>query len=403
MKAVQFEDGIPRYVLSKALGWLFPAIYWSRLGCLRYREVEEPSLPGPDWVRVQTRMAGICGSDLNTITLHDSPSLSAYTSFPFTMGHENVGVIAEVGSAVEGFGVGERVVVEPLLGCAVRGFDDPCPACARGDPAVCERRTDGAIAPGTFTGFCASTGGSWSPMFLAHRSQLLRAPEGLGDENAVMSEPFAVALRAVLHDPPPEGGTALVLGAGTVGLCVVAALRALGHSNRIVVAARHPFQAEWARRYGADVVVRPGDDAALAEALSARLHRPILGKPLVSGGAEVVYECVGGGDALHTAIRFTREGGTAVILGLAAVPRGIDWAPIWLKEIRLHGSFAYGVESYQGRRVRTMQLALDLMAEGRVDLAPLVTHRFRLEEYQRALRMVTHKARHRLVKAVFTP
>ncbi|HIQ02669.1 MAG TPA: alcohol dehydrogenase [Anaerolineales bacterium] len=401
MKALRFEDGIPRYVLSKALGWLSPAVYWSRLGCLQYREVEEPPLLGPDWVRVQTRMAGICGSDLNTITLHDSPSLSAYASFPFTMGHENVGTIAELGLTVEGFKTGERVVVEPLLGCAVRGFDDPCPACARGDPAVCERRTEGTIAPGTFTGFCASTGGSWSPLFLAHRSQLLRVPEGMSDENGVMSEPFAVALRAVLRNPPPERGTALVLGAGTIGLCVVAALRALGYSNRTVVAARYPFQAEWARHYGANEVVRPGDDPALAEALSARLHRPILGQPLVSGGAEVVYECVGSGDNLHTAIRFTREGGTAVILGLAAISRGIDWAPIWLKEIALHGSYAYGIETYRGRRVRTMELALELMARGKVNLAPLVTHRFRLEEYRKALATATHKARHQLVKGVF--
>lgn len=394
-------DGIPRYGLSKALGWLFPAVYWSRLGCLQYKDVPEPPLPGPDWARIEVRCAGICGSDLNTITLHDSPSLSAYTSFPFIMGHENVGTIADLGPAVEGFGVGERVVVEPTLGCAVRGFDDPCPACARGDPAICERRTEGAIAAGTFTGFCASTGGSWSRTFVAHQSQLLRVPEGVSDENAVMCEPFAVALRAVLRNPPPPQGTALVLGAGTIGLSIVAALRALGHANRVVVVARHPFQAEWARRYGADLVIPPGKDTTLAEALSARLHRPILGLPLVSGGAEVVYECVGSDESLHTAIRFTREGGTAVILGLAALPRGIDWAPLWLKGITLHGSFAYGIETYGGRRVRTMQLALDLMAEGKADLAPLVTHRFRLEEYGRALKMALHKERHHAVKAIF--
>ncbi len=401
MKALQFEDNIPRYVLSKVLGRFLPSIYWSHLGCLRYREVPEPPLPRPDWVRVRVRYGGICGSDLNTITLHDSPSLSAYTSFPFTIGHENVGTIAESGPAVKGFTPGERVVVEPVLGCVVRGFDDLCPACAQGNPAICERRTEGVIAAGPLTGYCASTGGSWSPSFVAHQSQLLRIPEEVSDENALMSEPFSVALHAVLRNPPPEKGTALVLGAGVVGLCLVAALRALGYSNRIVVAAKHPFQAEWAHHYGADQVVRPGDDATLAEALSAQLHRPTLGKSLVSGGAEVVYECVGSDASLHTAIRFTREGGTMVVLGLAATPRGIDWAPIWLKEIAVHGSYTYGFETWQGRRVRTMQLALDLMAEGKADLAPLVTHRFRLEDYRKALTMVSHKSRHHLVKAVF--
>ena len=401
MHALQFDDSIPRYVLAKSLGWLLPSVYWSGLGCLRYRDVPEPPLPGPDWVRVRVRYGGICGSDLNTITLHDSPSTSAYASFPFTLGHENVGTIAELGPAVEGFAVGERVVVEPLLGCAVRGFADPCPACARGDPAVCERRTEGTVGAGTFTGYCAGTGGSWSPNFVAHQSQLLRPPEEVNDENALMSEPFSVALHAVLRNPPPEGGTVLVLGAGVVGLCVVAALRALDYSNRVIVVAKHPFQAELARRYGADEMLRPGDDEALAEALSACLHRPLLGKPLVSGGAEVVYECVGSDASLDTAIRFTREGGTMVVLGLAAIPKGIDWAPIWLKEIAVQGSYAYGFETWRGRRVRTMQLALDLMAQGKVDLASLVTHRFRLEDYRKALAMATHKSRHHLVKAVF--
>jgi L-iditol 2-dehydrogenase len=401
MQALQFENNIPRYALATILGPLFPPVYWSGLGCLRYRDVPEPSLPGPDWVLVQTRYGGICGSDLNTITLHDSPSVSAYASFPFTMGHENVGTIAETGSAVEGFAVGERVVVEPLLGCVARGFDDLCPPCAQGDPGICERRTEGAVAAGTMTGFCASTGGSWSPLFLAHRSQLVRVPEGVCDENALMTEPFCVALHAVLRNPPPEGSTVLVLGAGVIGVGIVAALRALGYSNPIVAVAKHPFQAEWARLYGASQVIQPGDDAALAQALSARLHSPVLGKPLVSGGAEVVYECVGNDASLHTAIRFTREGGTAVVLGLAAIPKGVDWSSIWMKEINLQGCYTYGLETWQGRRVRTFQLALDLMVSGEVDLAPLVTHRFRLNDYRRALTMAFHKSRHRLVKAAF--
>jgi len=401
LRALQFDDSIPRYVLAKALGWFFPGVYWSGLGCLRYREVAEPALPGPDWVRVRTRYGGICGSDLNAITLHDSPSVSACTSFPFTLGHENLGTIAELGSAVQGFALGERVVVDPLLGCVTRGFADLCAPCARGDYGVCERRTEGAIAAGTMIGYCATTGGSWSPSFVAHQSQLVRVPESVSDENAALTDPFATALHAVLRCPPPEDGTVLILGAGVIGLCVIAALRALGYANRILVVARHPFQVELARRYGADEIVRPGDDRALAEALSARLHRPMLGKPLVSGGAEVIYECVGSDASLDTAVRFTREGGTMVLVGLAALPRGIDWTSIWLKEIAVLGSYSYGLETWQGRRVRTFQLALELMTAGKVDLSPLLTHRFPLSEYRKALAAATQKSRHHLVKAAF--
>lgn len=401
MRALQFDDSIPSYILAKALGRFFPSVYWSGLGCLRYREVAEPALPGPDWVRVRTRYGGICGSDLNAITLHDSPSVSAYTSFPFTLGHENLGTVAELGPAVQGFSVGERVVVDPLLGCIARGFTDLCNPCARGDHGLCERRTEGIVAAGTMIGYCATTGGSWSSGFVAHHSQLVRVPENVSDENAALTDPFATALHAVLRSPPSEGSTVLVLGAGVIGLCVVIALRALGYSNRVLVLARYPFQIELARRYGADEIIRPGDDMALAETLSARLHRPMLGKPLVSGGAETVYECVGSDASLDTAVRFTREGGTMVLVGLAATPRGIDWTSIWLKEINVLGSYAYGFETWQGRRMHTFQLALELMAAGKVDLSPLLTHRFALVEYRRALTVATHKSRHRLVKAVF--
>ncbi len=401
MRALQFDDSIPRYILAKALGRFFPGVYWSGLGCLRYREVAEPALPGPDWVRVRTRYGGICGSDLNAITLHDSPSVSAYTSFPFTLGHENVGTIAEVGPAVQGFVVGERVVVDPLLGCVARGFTDLCAPCARGDYGVCERRTEGTIAAGTMIGYCATTGGSWSPSFVAHQSQPVRVPQSVSDEDAALTDPFATALHAVLRCPPPESGAVLVLGAGVIGLCIVAALRALGYSNRILVVARHPFQVELARHYGADEIIRPGDEAGLAEALPAHLHRPMLGKPFVSGGAEAIYECVGSDASLDTAVRFTREGGAMVLVGLAAIPRGIDWTSIWLKEIAVLGSYAYGFETWAARRVRTFELALELMAAGKVDLSPLLTHRFPLSEYRKALAAATQKSRHRLVKAAF--
>jgi threonine dehydrogenase-like Zn-dependent dehydrogenase len=90
-----------------------------------------------------------------------------------------------------------------------------------------------------------------------------------------------------------------------------------------------------------------------------------------------------------------------VILGLAALPKGIDWASIWVKEIAVHGSYAYGVETWAARRVRTFQLLLDLMAAGKVDLSPLLTHRFRLSDYRKALATASQKSRHHLVKAVF--
>jgi len=405
MKAVQFIDSMPRYLLSKVIGALHPPVFWSSLSCLQYREVSLPSLPNENWVRVKIRYGGICGSDLNLIRLHDSPALSPFVSLPFTIGHENVGTIAELGSGVEGFTLGDRVVVEPSLGCVARGFTELCPACQRGENNLCYRFTEGHIAPGLLIGDCRDTGGSWSPYLVAHKSQLLRVSSFVSDENAVMVEPFATALHAVLRSYPLDEETVLVLGTGVIGLCIIAALRALGSRARVIVLAKYPFQGEMARRYGADQEIRfnsPDDYyREVAQATGGVLHKPLLGKRVMVGGADLVFDCVGSDQSIDDALRFTRGGGRVVLVGLAAVPRGVDWTPIWFHEIEVKGSYTYNSEEYQRRSIRTFRLALDLVTDGKVDLSPLVTHKFKLENYKQALMSVSRKGRTGVIKAVF--
>ena len=405
MQALQFSDNIPRYVLSKVVGRGYRKVFWSDLACLQLRDVPPPRLPTPEWVRVKTRYGGICGSDLGTILLHTSTATTPFVSFPFTLGHENVGTIEEIGSAVEGFAVGQRVVVDPILGCEVRGFRDLCPACARGDRNLCLRFREGTIAPGMLTGFCRDTGGSWSPNFVAHRSQLVPVPDSVSDENALMAEPFAGALHAVLRNRPEDDQTVLILGAGVLGLCTIAAIRAIGSRARIIVAARHPLQREMAARYGADVILREtrGVDLyrAVARETGGDVHKPVIGKHVVRGGADLVFDCVGSDETLDDGLRLTGPGGRLVLVGLAAVPSGVDWSTIWMKEITVRGTYCYAIEEINGERISTMALTVRLMAEGKLDLAPLVTHRFRLEDYREALDTVTRKGRSGVIKAVF--
>lgn len=405
MLALQFSDSIPRYALSKAVGKGKRNIYWGRGACLQAREVRPPLLPSPEWVRVRTRYGGICGSDLGTITLHASTSTSVFTSFPFTLGHENVGTIAALGTEVTEYEIGERVVVNPLLPCVVRGFSELCPMCARGDANLCQRFDKGTISAGMLTGFCRDTGGSWSEEFVAHRSQLLRVPEWVSDEQAVLAEPFAVALHAVLRAYPRNDETVLVVGGGIIGLCTIAALRALGSTSTIVAAVRHRFQSQQAERLGADLVVRgtkahPAEQQ-LTEAFGAESLKPVLGKNVIVGGARIVYECVGTSASVDDALRFTGSGGSVVLVGLAGVPHGVDWTPIWLNELTIRGSFCYAIERHDGRLLSTMDLALRLMADGKVDLADLVTHRFRLDDYKNALDTVTSKGSSEVIKGVF--
>jgi threonine dehydrogenase-like Zn-dependent dehydrogenase len=317
-----------------------------------------------------------------------------------------VGRIAELGQEVDGFAVGQRVVVNPLLPCATRGYeDDPCDACAHGEPNLCQRFRYGTLAPGMLTGACRDTGGSWSNSFVAHRSQLIPLPDNVSDESALLAEPFAVALHAVLRNRPADHQIVLIVGAGVIGLSTLAALRAIGSRARIIITARHPFQVQMAEQLGADHVVRPKGSGdfyrQLAELTEAEVLKPIIGKEIVRGGADIVYECVGSSVAVDDALRLTNAGGTMVLVGLAGVPKGVDWTPIWLNEVKVHGSYCYATEDFEGERISTMELGIRLMAENKVDLAPLLTHTFALTDYQHALETVTSKGTSGVIKAAF--
>jgi threonine dehydrogenase-like Zn-dependent dehydrogenase len=405
VKGVVADITIPRYLATRAAGALWQAAFWSALAPIRLTDVPEPRLPGPQWVKVKVAAGGVCGSDLHLVLLEASPSASVYASMPFVVGHENVGTVVESG-AESAIAVGTRVVIEPLLPCVTRGFDDLCPACARGDYNLCSRFTEGALAPGIAHGACRDVGGSWGETMVAHRSRLLTVPASISDDHAVMVEPLAIAVHAVARFVGDDAKSVLVLGAGTIGLCAVAALRALRPAARCVVLARHAHQADLARALGATDVLTPprgGQYQAIADLTGARLLRPLLGPPVLTGGVDATLECVGSARSIDDALRLTRAGGTVVVVGLAALPRGVDWTPIWLRELRVQGTAYYAQERVDGRPIRSMQLAMDLLASGRVDLRPLITHRFPLAEWRQAVAVALDKKRHRAVKVLIHP
>lgn len=404
MKAVQFVVSVPRYAFTLIAGRLYRSAFYGPLSLVEYREVTEPPLPGPDWARVKVRYGGICASDVGMVRLRESPALSPFGSERFTIGHENVGTLVEVGEQVEGFSVGDRVVADPLLTCAARGIDPPCRACQEGQFSRCESINEGNLSGGLEIGACADTGGSWSPYFVAHRSQLFHVPDGVSDENAILVDAFCSALHPVIRNLPGDEDTALVIGAGTISICALAALRALDSRARLIVLAKYPFQGELARRYGADEVVyldkRGKYYPAIAELVGGKLFQPVLGKPVMIGGADVTYDCIGSDVSVRDALWLTRAGGTIIQIGLGSTGK-TDWTPLWFKELTIVGTLASGAEEYQGQRIRCYQLALDFMAQGKVDLTPLLTHTFRLDDYRRALAVNMNKGRHRLVHSAF--
>lgn len=402
MKAVIADVTIPRYLATRALGRLWRPAFLGPASPVRLVEIPEPRLPGPEWVKVRNRLGGVCGSDVHLVTLETPPSASVFASMPFVIGHENVGVVVEAG-ARSGVAEGTRVVVEPLLPCAARGFEEPCPACRRGDYNICSRFAEGTLSPGIGPGACRDVGGSWGEFMVAHRSSLVPVPEGISDEAALLVEPLAVALHAVVRCVPEEARTVLVAGGGAVGLSAVVALRALRPEATVVVIARYDHQADLAGALGAAKVISSRGVAPyreIAALVGARMLRPLIGPPVLTSGVDVVLECVGTSQSIDSALRLARAGGAVALVGLASAPRGVDWTPIWLREVSILGSFTYAMENLGSRRIRTVDLAMELIAEGRADVGRLVTHRFPLDEYRRAIEVTLAKRRHRAVKVV---
>lgn len=411
-QAIQFVRSVPRWLLVRSLAGRRSSLATGALSCVRLTNLDPPALPGPDWVRLQTRLSGICGSDLSTIACKGSPYFSPFVSMPFVLGHELVADIVELGKEVpDQWKTSRRVVLEPALGCAVRGIDPPCVRCAQGQYAHCENICIGSIEPGIQTGYCASTGGGWSAATLvAHHSQLHAVPDALTDEEAVLAEPYACSIHGMLKAPLESGTTVLVLGCGSIGLLAIHAYRMAGGAGRLLAAARYPHQADLAREFGADdcFLGRNSTDLyrwvwdRLPSGAAGGIYQPELGKPVLLGGVDAVVDCVGSSQSIDDAMRLTRPRGKVILVGMPGIPKGIDWTSAWHKELKMEGAYAYGWESLPGRgELKTIQLALEYLGNCEGKLQRLIKRRFSLEQYREALEDAFHAGRSGSVKTVF--
>ena len=377
MKALLFERSVHKYAAATVAGWLRPGA-GAKVGPLRLAEIDEPELPGPDWVRVHPRLAGICGSDLATIDGTSSRYFEPVVSFPFVPGHEVVGELDD----------GTRVVLMATLTCATRGIDPPCDWCSLGATNRCERTAFGHLAPGLQTGFCADTGGGWSQSFVAHTSQMVPVPDDVSDEAAVLIEPLACAL----NGQPPDDTPVAVIGAGTLGLLTVAAIahstEPRGDNVPIIAAAKHPEQRRLARQLGATDVVGPEE---LERTVRRRCGPPSFQLPTgLTGGAGYVVDCVGSDASLAQALRVAAPGGTVRVVGMPGSTT-LDLTPLWHREISLVGSYAY--------RPRHFDLAIDLVR--RLDLGRLVTATYPLNRYREAIDHAANAGARGAVKIAF--
>ena len=354
---------------------------------LHLGDVAEPELPAANWVRVRSTLSGICGSDLAAIGGHASLYLDPLTSYPFVPGHEVVGTLDD----------GSRVVIEPALGCLVRGIDPLCPRCAEGRPGLCYNVTEGPIEVGLQTGYCADTGGGWGELLVAHPSQLHAVPDTLSDEAAVLIEPFACCVHAALRGAAGKADTVVVLGAGTIGLLTVAAIKLFTPPRRLIAVAKHPTQRDLARKWAADQVITPSEVFQRIRFATGARRLDGMNRSLLLGGADITFECVGRADSLNDAVRFTREGGTVVAVGMPGEEK-VDWAPIWQRELTVMGAYAYGAEPKKKGK-RTFQLALEAAPE--LHLETLTGPLFGLGEYKDAIAYAMSAGKLGAVKVAF--
>jgi len=394
MKALQVERSVALFAAARlASGWLPGA--GARVGPLHLTEMVPPELPGPGWQRLLPRLSGICGSDLATVDGRSSRWFEPIVSFPFVPGHE---VVADTDD-------GRRAVIEPVLGCEARAIEPLCPACAAGRRRHCVNLTAGHLAPGLQTGYCRETGGGWSLAFVAHRSQLHFVPGGLSDEAAVLVEPAACAVHAALSHAAPshagpggdlgEKGPVVVIGAGTLGLCVIAALARFRPSLTPVVAvAKYPHQRRLALDLGASSVGAPGE---LRRAVRRATGSWTLDNGQLSGGATMVFDCVGSPASMADALAVTAPGGDIVLAGMPA-PSHIDLTPLWQREISLTGSYTYGPEPAAGGR-HSFDLAFELAAAARLER--LVSATYPLARAAEAIEHAAGAGRRGSVKIAF--
>lgn len=325
------------------------AAVWHEKGDIRIADVADPK-PGAGQVKVRIKVCGICGSDLHEYK--DGPFIIPSRPHPLTkreggpviLGHEFSAEITELGEGVSRFGLGDRVVVNPLIYCG------ECHYCKLGQHIMCTKL-------GTF-GFAAD--GAFAEYGIFHEYSLLKLPDSVTDDMGAFVEPLAVAVHAVKRSRMKVGASVAIVGAGPIGLLVMQACRAAGAGEVFVV---EPLEArrKMAAKTGATAVINPteADPGKEIAKFTDRLR------------ADTAFDCVGNQSAFDTAIKVTGRRGVTCVVGLALKPIQVPFMRLWGHEKEVIFSSGYEDE---------FPAAISYLADGRVRVEELISERIPLED-----------------------
>lgn len=399
MQALVYRRSVPRYLACQALSRLQRRRFFPSVAPLRLEERELHAPKG--WATVKVSLCGVCGSDIGLLRGNESYLMEPYASFPAVLGHEVVGTIAEAPEGC-GFEKGQRVAVEPMLPCEVRGVE-PCRFCAQGRYNLCECFTKGELQPGMVMGYNASAGGGMAEYLAAHPSRLLPIPDELPDEKAVLADSLASALQPALENFPGNNDVVVVYGAGVIGQHLLRSLRALGCKARIIVVARHGFQHDLAQSGGADEVLMSPDRKTLGRAVGAEMLPTTLGGGNLEGGASHFFDCVGSARSVQDGLLCLRGGGRFVMVATCGTLKGVDFSPLWFRRLTMQGSNCYAQATHKGETLRTYALALELLQDSAFPTKGLEPRIFPLAQWRKAFITAFDKRKEQSVKVALKP
>lgn len=415
MRAVQFNVTVPGFLLARSIGRVSESAIHGLLSGLRLRDLPEPVIPAPGWVRLDILGCGICGTDLGNLEFSASPALEPFGSFPAVPGHEILARVESVGPGVTRVSAGDRVVVDPMLSCRTRGWTEQeyCQSCESGLHSTCEMAGEegalsignGRLSAGLTIGYHRDLPGGWGEKMIAHEAQLFRLDDRISNRAGVLIEPLSVGVHAALNAPPRDGEDVLVIGSGPIAFAAIWGLRSLGFQGTIVAQVKRVADAEVAKAMGATETIAPGAEARdLLIETGALAYQPIIGKEIFSkGGFPHIVDCVGSADSLMQSLYYAAPRGRIVLLGCAAEVRKVDLTLLWARELEVRGFIGYGRESWRGEERHTFEITQTLLLEGAPPVEQLVTHVFPLNEYRFALSAAANRRRSGAVKVVLTP
>jgi len=338
------------------------------LSAYRHLEIADvpAPVPGPNDVLVLVAACGICGSDV-----HGYDGSSGRRIPPIVMGHEAAGTATAIGAGVRNFSVGDRVTFDSTISCGA------CDYCLRAEINLCDNRRVLGVSCGDYR--CA---GAFAEYVVVPQRIVYHLPESLSFPEAAMLEAVSVALHAVSLSRITSGQTALVLGAGMIGLLTLQALRVAGCS-RVFVADVDASRLKLATELGA---------SAALPATGAELISQVF--DLTKGrGVDVALEAVGINETVRTAIDCVRKGGAVTLVGNIAPEVNLPLQTVVTRQIRLQGSCASAGEYPQ---------AIELVGSGRIQVKPLITAIAPLEDGPQWFERL-YSREPNLMKVVLTP